>query len=274
MRIDRPIGIWLLLLPALWGMALASGGYEGIGAQEFYYIGLFFIGSIIMRGAGCVINDLWDRDLDKMVERTKSRPIASGVITIKQGIWFLATLLLLGFIILLQLNLTTVILGLLAIPLIISYPLMKRITWWPQAFLGLTFNFSALMGYSSINGEISAPALLLYGAGIFWTLGYDTIYAHQDKNDDMMAGIKSTALKFGVNSKLWVSGFYFISIILIILSVIIVKGLSIYLLLIVFPAFHLIWQIRSWHADNQESSLAVFKSNKIFGLLVLLFLLF
>ncbi len=275
MRIDRPIGVWLLLLPGLWGIVLASGGLSSMSARHLYYIFLFIIGSILMRGAGCVINDLWDRDLDKMVERTKGRPLASGLVTVKQGVWFLATLLLIGFVILLQFNITTIILGCLTVPLIISYPLMKRITWWPQAFLGLTFNFSALMGWSAVNGDVSASALLLYGAGIFWTLGYDTIYAHQDKDDDVMAGIKSTALKFGDNSKIWVGGFYALSLIFIIEAAYIANGLSYLLMFATFPALHLVWQIKSWKPDNQTSSLKIFRSNRDLGLMVLvLFLIF
>ncbi len=272
MRIDRPIGIWLLLLPGLWGIVFGSGGISGLSAQELYYIILFFFGSIIMRGAGCVINDLWDKDFDKMVERTKMRPLASGDISIRHGFCLLATLLLMGLVILLQFNLLTIVLGFLVIPLIISYPLMKRITWWPQVFLGLTFNFSALMGYSAVSGEISYPALLIYAAGIFWTLGYDTIYAHQDKDDDVMAGIKSTALKFGDNSKLWVGGSYFLSIICVLLASVVAGGWSLLSLIIILPASHFVWQIKSWNPDNQKSSLKAFKSNGVLGLLVLLFL--
>ncbi len=223
-----------------------------------------------MRGAGCVVNDLWDRDLDKLVERTKNRPIASGAVSTKAGLLFLATLLLIGLIILLQFNLVTVILGCLVVPLIISYPLMKRITWWPQAFLGLTFNFGALMGWSAITGEITAPAILLYIGGIFWTLGYDTIYAHQDKEDDAMAGIKSTALKFGKYSKLWVSIFYTLSILLILFANILTDGLGLASALIIIPALHFAWQIYKWEQDNQSSSLYIFKLNQITGLLILL----
>ncbi len=270
MRLDRPIGIWLLLIPSLWSIILAS---RDITFQTYYYIFLFFIGSIIMRAAGCVINDIWDRDLDKLVERTKNRPLASGAISTKKAIMFLATLLLIAFAVLLQFNPTTIILGFLAIPLIISYPLMKRITWWPQAFLGLTFNFSALMGWSAVTGSISTPAILLYIGGVFWTLGYDTIYAHQDKDDDALAGIKSTALKFGKYSKLWVSIFYFISILFIMCANILVNNIDIYSLLIIAPALHLVWQIKKWQPNSQSSSLYIFKSNQAAGILLLISLL-
>ncbi len=225
-----------------------------------------------MRGAGCVVNDLWDRDLDKMVERTKSRPIASGDITPIKGVTFMATLLLAGLAILIQLNTTTIILGILSIPLIISYPLMKRITWWPQAFLGLTFNFSALMGYCAITNEITTSVALLYLGGIFWTLGYDTIYAHQDKEDDLMAGIKSTALKFGKNSKLWISVFYTLSITSILCAQATEHGLSIKHAIAIIPIMHLTWQIYTWNTASQQSSLSIFKSNQITGILVLIIL--
>ena len=219
-----------------------------------------------------MVNDLWDRDLDKMVERTKNRPLASGAVSIRKGVVFLATLLLIGLAILLQFNVTTIILGVITIPLIMSYPLMKRITWWPQAFLGLTFNFGALMGYSAITGEVSASALLLYLGGIFWTLGYDTIYAHQDKEDDIMAGIKSTALKFGENSKTWVGGFYALSIASILGAHITTGNTYTTSILVLIPTLHFAWQLRAWNPNNQSSSLSIFKSNQIAGLLILLML--
>ncbi len=272
MRLDRPIGIWLLLLPGFWSIALASGGISNFGSHEYRIIALFILGAVIMRGAGCVVNDLWDRNLDKMVERTKNRPLASGSVSTRKGIVFLATLLLIGFIILLQFNITTIILGVITIPLIMSYPLMKRFTWWPQAFLGLTFNFGALMGYSAITGGVSTPALLLYLGGIFWTLGYDTIYAHQDKEDDIMAGIKSTALKFGENSKIWVGGFYALSITSILGAYIITGNTYTTSILVLIPALHFAWQLRAWNPNNQSNSLSIFKSNQITGLLILLML--
>ncbi|MGH1374830.1 MAG: 4-hydroxybenzoate octaprenyltransferase [Alphaproteobacteria bacterium] len=270
MRLDRPVGIWLLLLPGLWSIILSSGGIFGVSGQTFAYIILFTIGAIIMRGAGCVINDLWDRDLDKMVERTKNRPIASGIIPVKQAVIFLATLLLIGLLVLLQFNLTTIALGCATIPLIATYPLMKRITWWPQAFLGITFNFGILMGWSAVTGHINLATVLLYLGAICWTIGYDTIYAHQDKEDDAMAGIKSTALKFGNKSKHWISGLYFITILCFTTSILITKGTFIGAALIVLPALHLIWQIKKWEPDNQESSLQIFKSNIWTGILVLI----
>lgn len=222
-----------------------------------------------MRAAGCVINDIWDRDLDKQVERTKMRPIAAGILSIKQAYVFLATLLLLSFFILIQFNKTTIILGVACLPLIALYPLMKRITWWPQAFLGLTFNAGALMGWSAITGAVSLPGLMLYVAGICWTIGYDTVYAHQDKEDDALAGIKSTALKFGDKSKYWVGHFYVSTVIFLGLSI--VASSHITGLLYLAPAIlHLAWQLKSWKLEAPASALKIFKSNRDFALLVLL----
>jgi 4-hydroxybenzoate polyprenyltransferase len=270
MRLDRPIGIWLLLLPGLWSIALASGGLSGIGSYELWIITLFTVGAVIMRGAGCIINDLWDRNLDRQVERTKARPLASGELSAFQASLFLAFLLLLGFVILLQMHITTILLGFMTIPLIVLYPLMKRITWWPQIFLGLTFNFGALMGWAAISGILSLAPVILYIGCIFWTVGYDTIYAHQDKEDDAKVGIKSTALKLGSASVKWVSLFYFISMILFLAAFMLAEaGMTSYILL-ALPSAHFLSQMRSWDMDDQASSLAVFKSNRIFGVVLLL----
>lgn len=263
-RIDRPIGIWLLLIPGLWGITLASLHFPSL-----YICTLFMIGAVLMRGAGCIINDVWDRELDKQVERTQNRPLASNTISVRQALIFLATLLLISFFILIQFNSVTIILGFATLPLIAIYPLMKRYTYWPQIVLGITFNMSALMGYSAVSGEVSAGAMLLYLGAILWTVGYDTIYAHQDKEDDALIGVKSTALKFGEKSKLYVSLFYCGALLCIFLS----HPLGISSVLILLPALHAAWNIKTWDTDNQESSLYVFKSNTTTGLLVLLFLL-
>ena len=204
---------------------LASGGFFGMSLYAWLVFILFGIGAIVMRAAGCVINDLWDRDLDKKVERTKERPLAAGTVNAKQAMSFLAGLLTAGLLILLSMNRLTVILGIMTIPLIIAYPLMKRLTWWPQAFLGITFNFGALMGYSAISGSIGISSLLLYLGGICWTLGYDTVYAHQDKEDDALAGIKSTALLFGSESGKWVKRFYELTTLLLVFAVLLTSGL-------------------------------------------------
>ncbi len=260
-RLDRPIGMWLLLLPGWWAIMLASGGVTRMDGAAWKTFALFGIGAIVMRAAGCVVNDLWDRDLDKKVGRTSARPLASGEVNVRQAIGFLVALLGVGLIILLQMNALTILLGILSLPLIAIYPLMKRFTWWPQLFLGFTFNFGALMGWSAVTGAIEFPAVLLYVGGIFWTLAYDTIYAHQDKEDDALAGIKSTALLFGAESKKYVSVFFAIAYVLIFTA-----SQSLFL---VPAALHLAWQLHAWKPDDAASSLRVFKSNRDFGILVL-----
>lgn len=260
-RFDRPIGIWLLLLPGWWSIVLASGGAARMDGRAWMIFALFGVGAVVMRAAGCVVNDLWDRKLDAQVERTKQRPLASGAVSMRGALAFLFILLAIGLAILLQFNALTILLGLLSLPLIAAYPLMKRITWWPQLFLGFTFNFGALMGWGAVTGEIGLPAWFLYIGGIFWTLGYDTIYAHQDKEDDALAGIKSTARLFGTNSKKYVSAFFAVVCVLIF-----IVRQSFFL---VPAALHLTWQLFAWKPDDAESSLCIFKSNRDFGFLVL-----
>jgi len=269
MRLDRPIGIWLLLLPSLWSISLASGGVMNFNTYTYKTIVLFLIGAIIMRGAGCVVNDLWDRDLDAQVMRTKNRPLASGAISQKKGVVFLATLLLFGLIILMQFNITTIYLGLISLPLIMTYPLMKRITYYPQIFLGVTFNFSALMGWSAITGTVSTSALLLFLGGVFWTIGYDTIYAYQDTEDDALIGIKSTALKWGDKSKLFVGICYGVAFISFTTAILMLKVISPLLLFMALPALHFLWQIKCWDLHDKNSALRVFKSNRDVGILIL-----
>lgn len=269
-RLDRPIGIWLLLLPGWWGIVLASGGLFHMGLKSWGLMLLFGVGAIIMRAAGCVINDLWDRDLDKQVERTKARPLAAGTLNEKQAMIFLAGLLSAGLLILLTMNWTTIILGVLSIPLIVAYPYLKRITWWPQAFLGITFNFGALMGYSAVTGTLGFSALLLYLAGICWTLGYDTIYAHQDREDDAMAGIKSTARLFGEDSRRWVKSFYDLCAGFLVFAVLLQGGGLWGAIAILMACSHLLWQMTEWQPEDPASSLRTFRANRDFGLLVLL----
>lgn len=254
-RLDQPIGIWLLLLPALWSITLAGG----INYDSIYIMALFAIGAIVMRSAECVINDIFDKDIDSKIARTADRPIASGEISRKSAVVFTICLLLIGAIILFQLNTYTILLGFVSLPLIIAYPLMKRITWWPQLFLGITINFGALMGWSAVSGHLSITAFLIYASGIFWTLGYDTIYAHQDINDDELVGVKSTARLFGENSKTWVGIFYLATMIFLSIAF---GGF----LFLIPAAAHLIWQMRSWRPS--ENSAKIFKSNRDFGFLV------
>ena len=268
-RLDRPVGVWLLLLPAWWAIVSASGGFGDMTLWHWYLFILFGVGAVAMRGAGCVINDLWDRKLDQQVERTRLRPLASGAVNAKQAIMFLTLLLVMGALILVQLNNVTKALGILVLPLIVAYPYMKRITWWPQLFLGITFNFGALMGWTAITGELGFAPLFLYAGGILWTLGYDTIYAHQDKEDDALAGIKSTARLFGENSKNYVAAFYVGAWICIAIGAVLADFHSMAFLFLLPALVHFIWQLWAWDMNNPESSLKVFKSNTIFGFMVL-----
>lgn len=271
MRLDRPIGWWLLLLPGWWAIMLAGGGFNGLGWYGWYLMLLFFIGAVVMRGAGCVVNDLWDRDLDAQVERTRARPLASGAIKPWQAGAFLFFLLFFGLLLLVQMPATTIWLGILSLAFIAAYPYMKRITWWPQAFLGLTFNFGVLMGWTAITGGVfEFGTLLMYAGAIFWTLGYDTIYAHQDKVDDEMVGIKSTALLFGERSKKWVGIFYAASWVLIGLAAFITDASTLTLGLLLLPGVHMLLQILLWNPDDPASSLRWFKSNRDCGLLFLI----
>ncbi len=268
-RLDRPIGIWLLLLPAWWSIVLASGGVMAMNARDWKVFALFALGAVVMRAAGCVVNDIWDRKLDQRVERTALRPLAAGDVKIWQALVFLVVLLFIGLWVLVQMNIVTILLGILSVPLIAIYPLMKRITWWPQAFLGLVFNFGALMGWSAITATVQIPALILYAAAILWTLGYDTVYAHQDKEDDALVGIKSTALKFAEHSTRWVHGFYTGSWVLIAVALIMVQG--VWASLFLLPAAgYAAWQLRHWQSDDAASALAVFQSSRNYGLLILL----
>ncbi|MEM7651347.1 MAG: 4-hydroxybenzoate octaprenyltransferase, partial [Pseudomonadota bacterium] len=268
-RLDRPIGVYLLLLPSLWGITLASSQLSGINFGVLGLLILFAIGAIVMRAAGCVINDLWDRKLDQQVERTSVRPLAAGDVSVRQALVFLAALLIIGFCILLLMNGTTIILGLLCVPLIVIYPFTKRITFWPQAVLGLTFNFGALMGWAAVMDNISLQALCLYAAAFCWTLGYDTVYAHQDKEDDALVGVKSTALKFGAESKKWVSGFYTGMLIFLATALALSSVNMLALVGLALVAAHLFWQMGDWEMDDPESSLKIFKANRDLGLLVL-----
>jgi len=266
-RIDRPIGTWLLLFPCWWSLALAAGAAGRW--PDVRLMALFALGALIMRGAGCVLNDLADRKIDAQVARTAGRPIASGQISVRRAVIFLALLLLAGLAVLLQLNPFAAALGAGALLLVAVYPLMKRVTFWPQAWLGLTFNWGALLGWAAARGELSAPAFWLYAAGIAWTLGYDTIYAHQDKADDVLVGVKSTALKFGAATKSWLVGFYSMTLVFM-AAAMLTAGLA-------WPAFtgialaalHFSWQIATLDTDDAENCGTRFKSNRFVGWLIL-----
>ena len=270
MRLDRPIGTWLLLLPCWWSLALGwQLNQDQITLLELGYLYfLFTVGAILMRGAGCTINDLWDRKLDQLVARTADRPIASGVVSVTNALLFLLLQLTLSLTILLQLNKTCWFLGILVLLLVFSYPAFKRFTYWPQFILGLTFNWGALMGWASITGQIHISSVILYLAGIFWTLGYDTIYAHQDKEDDALIGIKSSALALKGSTKLFIYIVYTATISGIFL-IGWINGFSIPFYLFILIAFcQLIWQIRTVNLDKPRECLSKFKSNRLFGLLI------
>ena len=263
-RADRPIGTWLLLLPCWWSVALATPSWPD--ATMFI---LFAIGSLVMRGAGCTINDIVDRDYDARVARTATRPIPSGQISVPKAVLFLGLQLLLGLFILLQFNAFAVALGAGSLILVVLYPFMKRFTYWPQLFLGFTFNWGALLGWTAVKGDLGAPAVALYAAGVLWTLGYDTIYAHQDKDDDSLIGIKSTALKFGASTRPWLVGFYGVTVVLMAMAGFL-AGLSWpFYLGLALGALHLAWQIGSVDITDPRNCLAKFKSNRDFGLVVL-----
>jgi 4-hydroxybenzoate polyprenyltransferase len=270
-RLDRPIGTWLLLFPCWWSIVLAHDGIFRLGGTGWLQIFLFSLGALLMRSAGCIVNDLWDRKLDAQVERTKSRPLAAGTITPKQAAVFLFVLTLISFVILLSLqSMLATVLGVVSLALVAAYPYMKRITWWPQLFLGFTFNWGALMGWAAVENSISLAAILLYIGGIFWTLGYDTIYAHQDKDDDTIVGIKSTARLFGAKSKDYVVKFMGVAMIFMIGAKFMGSPSFITPVLLLIPSAHLYWQMKNWNPDNPESSLRIFRSNAIFGWLALL----
>lgn len=266
-RLDRPIGTWLLLFPGWWAIALA--GPPG-GGPDLWLMTLFAVGAVVMRGAGCTINDILDRDLDAQVERTRVRPIPSGQVTTRQALAFLLVQLLLGFLVLIQLNWLSIWLGVASLVLVGSYPLMKRITWWPQAFLGLTFNWGALMGWTAVTGSLGAPALLLYAGCILWTLGYDTIYAHQDKEDDARVGIRSTALLFGDSSPRWVRRFYAGAFAVWCMALLPVGQPAAMALPLLAVAGLLLFQVRGWDLDDPVDSLATFKASRFVGWALLL----
>lgn len=263
LRLHQPAGIWLLLFPCWWSVALASDGLPSP-----WLMLLFGVGAVVMRGAGCIINDMADREFDRKVERTRSRPLASGELTLWQAICVLGVLLAIANLIALQMNPGTLLLALGSLPLVATYPFMKRITWWPQAFLGLTFNWGALMGWTAVKTTLGLPALLLYVGGVFWTLGYDTIYAHQDKADDTHAGVKSSALRLGEHTRSFVAGFYALATALWAGAITLQHGQAASLLLIPVAA-HFYWQVASVDLNNPGSCMHYFRSNRHVGWMLL-----
>ncbi|GGE16437.1 4-hydroxybenzoate octaprenyltransferase [Polymorphobacter glacialis] len=261
-RLDRPAGSWLLFWPCAWGVALADGL-----VADWALIPWFAIGAIAMRAAGCVWNDIVDRDLDAQVARTRDRPVASGAIPVKRALAFAILLAGIGLLVLLQLRPAAQLTALASIILVAGYPFMKRITWWPQAWLGLTFNWGALVGFIAVADP--APAmLLLYAGGIAWTLGYDTIYALQDIEDDAMAGIKSSARALGKNARAGVAVFYAAAVILWAIAFYLVREDPLALLALVPIALHFGWQIHRLSDQSPQNALTLFRSNRSAGLLI------
>jgi 4-hydroxybenzoate polyprenyltransferase len=265
-RLDRPIGSWLLLIPCWW-----SSGLAAIHAHELVdirHVGLFFIGAFAMRGAGCTWNDIVDRDLDARVERTRSRPIPSGQVSLPAAAVFLVLLALIGLAVLLSFNRFTILVGLASLGVVAVYPFMKRITYWPQIVLGLAFSWGALMGWPALFGRLDLPAYLLYAGAIAWVIGYDTIYAHQDREDDALIGIKSTALLFGKRTRPMLALFYALAVLLIASAGFSAGAGLLYSLGLFAFAAHLAWQVCSLDIDDPGSCLKVFKSNRDAGLLL------
>jgi 4-hydroxybenzoate polyprenyltransferase len=266
-RLDRPIGSWLLLMPCWWSAALAAGIAHDLAPLPLN-IALFFVGALVMRGAGCTWNDITDRDLDAMVERTRSRPIPAGQVSVKQAFVFLAVQALIGLAVLLAFNRFAVLTGIASLVIVAVYPFMKRITWWPQIVLGLAFSWGALMGFAATFGRIDLTALALYAGSIAWVIGYDTIYAHQDAEDDALIGIKSTARLFGARTHQALMVFYGLAVALI--GVALVLAGASYPAWIGLAAFavHLCWQISRLEIGDPALCLRIFKSNRDAGLLL------
>ncbi|WP_144185933.1 4-hydroxybenzoate octaprenyltransferase [Elioraea rosea] len=262
-RLDRPIGTWLLFLPGLWGLALGGAPWP-----DPWLVGLFGIGAVVMRGAGCVVNDLWDRDIDRRVARTAGRPLASGLLSVRQALAFLLLLLLIGLAILLQLSLAAILLGVASLVPIAIYPGMKRITWWPQAFLGVTFNWGVPMGYAAATGTLAPEAFVLYAAAFFWTLGYDTIYAHQDREDDALVGVHSTARLFGEATRPFLAACYAATVLLAALAGTMAGlGAAFYAVLGIAAAM-LAWQVATLAIDDAARCGRLFRANRDVGLVV------
>ncbi len=267
-RLNRPIGYMLLFWPCLWGLTIAYNFDSELGKFYFYSL-LFLLGSMLMRSAGCIVNDIVDKNFDKKVERTKNRPIASGKVSVKSAIIYSFVLCGLAFLVLINFNKFTILMALLSMPLAFTYPLMKRFTYWPQLFLGITFNYGLVLAWISINNNIDLIPIIFYFGAIFWTLGYDTIYGYQDIKDDEIIGVKSTSIKFKNNPKKFISLcyiFFFLSLILV--GFLMNFKISFYISLII-TFFHLgFYQIKNLEVSNPNMCLIKFKSNNLLGLIV------
>ena len=272
-RLNNPIGYMLLFWPCLWGLTLVYD-FDGEIITYFKYLILFFLGSIIMRSAGCIVNDITDKEFDKKVHRTKNRPVASGKISVKLAWSYTLTLCFFAFLILINFNLFTIILAIGSIPFAFTYPLMKRFTYWPQFFLGITFNYGIILGWVSINDGLNLVPVILYIGAIFWTLGYDTIYGFQDIKDDEIIGLKSTSIKFKKKPSLFLISCYLITITCLLAIGIIMKFNFIFYIFLTIPFLHLFfYQIKYLNIEIPENCLKIFKSNNILGFLIFINLL-
>ena len=272
-RLKKPIGFMLLFWPCAWGLTVAYN-FENNTDLYFFYLILFLLGSILMRSAGCIVNDIFDKDFDKKVSRTKNRPIASGKISIKLGLFYSCILCLIALSVLLNFNYFTIILALGSMPLAFTYPLMKRYTYWPQLFLGVTFNYGLILGWTSINSQIDLIPIIFYVGAIFWTLGYDTIYGYQDINDDEIIGLKSTSIIFKHKAKQFLLSCYFILASILILIGYMMNFSEYYYFFLIIIFFHLFfYQVNVFNQKKPATCLVAFKSNNFFGMLVFLSLL-
>ena len=272
-RLKKPIGYMLLFWPCAWGLTIAYDFSSNLNIY-FFYLLLFFLGSVLMRSAGCIVNDVLDRKFDKKVLRTKDRPIASGKISIKLALLYSGVLCLIAFLVLINFNFFTIIIALASMPLAFTYPLMKRFTYWPQLFLGITFNYGLLLGWTSINEEISLIPIIFYLGAIFWTLGYDTIYGYQDIEDDEIIGVKSTSIKFKKNPKIFLSTCYSIFTLLFIFTGIKLDFNNYFFIGAMAVFFHLsVIQIMNFNIKDREKCLKIFKSNNFLGLIILICIL-
>jgi 4-hydroxybenzoate polyprenyltransferase len=265
-RLDRPIGSWLLLIPCWWSLGLA--GMRSGTLPSLWHVVLFFIGAFAMRGAGCTWNDLVDRDLDGKVERTRSRPIPSGQVTVAQAAAFMLAQALVGLAVLLQFNRFTIVCGLVSLAVVVVYPFMKRVTYWPQVALGLAFSWGALMGWPATFARLDGAAFVLYAGSIAWVIGYDTIYAHQDREDDALIGIKSTALLFRERTRPMLALFYALAVVLIGIAGAMAGGGAIFAAGLAAFAIHLGWQVMRLDIDDPAHCLRLFKSNRDAGLIL------
>ncbi len=269
-RLDRPIGAWLLFWPGAWSVALAGMGGGPLSGRGWSLVLWLALGAWAMRSAGCVYNDIIDRDLDSQVERTRLRPLASGRVSLK-GAWaLLVAMSLIGLVVLLQLTRTAQLIALASLALVAAYPFMKRITWWPQAWLGLVFSWAALVGWPAVTGRIETPALFLYAGAIFWVIGYDTIYALQDREDDALVGVKSSARALGRHARLGVAICYALALLLWAFAINAVRYEPLALLALAPVALHLAWQVAALRPDDGDDALAKFRSNRFAGLLMFL----